>query len=231
MPALDRLARFLAATDDTSAESITLRTLTLHMLEALAPKTFASQHLRPALNLALERCAQVGYGFFEARDADRVQAGLDAWFCRHVRGLPHPQPDPQQLRAALDWVGQQHPMYTWLLGEIAARCGIDVRTPVPQVPFSGLAHGYYLTHLVMLDSDYFAKQVSHPDAQTWATSLEGLVPGLAREPNLDLAGEVAFCLHFMGRDARPALSLLDHAPLAENPHEQATVLLARVAGR
>ncbi len=231
---MDRLDTFLAATRGEDPETIALRTLTLHMLEHLAPRLFAERKLGAIQATALERCAAVDCGFAQAIDPDRLQAGLDAWFCRHVRGLPHPVPDRESLQTALQWlVDDDQLIYAWLLGEIATRCGVEARVPLdkerPFLHLSRLHDAYFLTHLVMLDTDYFARPLTHPNAAAWGDALAELVPWLERKPNVDLAGEVALCLRFMKRDARAALALIDDAPPTEDAHAQATVLLARAA--
>jgi D-amino peptidase len=199
------------------------------MLEHLAPRLFRAQRLEPLLTASLEACAHVSYGFELPLDGDRLQAGIDAWFCRRVRGLPHAPPDSDHLATALAWMRDDNAIYTWLLGELAARCGLDVRVPfTAQRPFlhtSRLHDAYFLTHLVMLETDYFARPLTHPKAPEWADVLEALVPWLEKEPNVDLAGEVALCLRFLKRNATAALALIERARPTDS-HAQATVLLA-----
>jgi hypothetical protein len=224
------LERFLNETDTLEPEHVALRTLTLHMLKHVAPKGFHEKNLAAHLHTALERCARVSYGFDETLDGDRLQAGIDAWYCRHLAGLPHSPPDRETLKTSLQWLEDEGDLlYAWLLGELAHRCGMDVRTPVEGRPFlrvSRLHDAYFLTHLVMLDTDYFAKPVSHPDAGTWGDALLELVPWLTRNPNDDLAGEVALCLRVMGRATPEVMGLVANAAPTDDTHAQATVLLA-----
>lgn len=228
---MDRLDTFLSATDSDDPHHVALRALTLHMLAGLAPRLFTQRDLAKVQQAALEKCASVPLGLSEPVDEEALQSGIDAWFCRHVRGLPHTPPNREALRAAFDALVENDLLiYAWLLGEIAARCGVDARVPVPKArPYIGasrLHDTYWLTHLVMLDTDYFAKPVKHRDASDWADALESSGHWLQRQPNDDLAGEVALCLRVLGRDATLALSLFrDHAP-PEDPHAQATALLA-----
>ncbi len=220
---MDRLDTFLAATKS----EISLRALTLHMLEAIAPQLFARRGLAQVQRLALEACSTVEYDF---EDADRLEAGVDAWYCRHLKELPHPPPDSELLRAALGALAADDQLiYAWLIGEQAARCGLDVRIRVGKRPFQHLAlthDAYWLTHLVMLDTDYFARPLRHPEASDWADGLAGLVPWLMTTHNDDLAGEVALCLRFMKRDASALLPRLERAPPTQDAHAQATALLA-----
>lgn len=227
---MDRLDTFLAATDTDRPGDLALRALTLHMFEHLAPKAFAARALEGPQRLALERCATLDCGFSGALEADRLEAGIDAWYCRHLKGLPHPAPDRDALRTALQWLADDDQLlYAWLLGEQAARCGLDVRVEVGRRPFlhvSRLHDAYFLTHLVMLDTDYFAKPLTHPEAKDWGDALLELVPWLTRKPNDDLAGEVALCLRVMGRDTPAARALVERAGPTPDAHAQATVLLA-----
>ena len=227
---MDRLNTFLAATDTHEPADIALRALTLHIFEHVAPRAFAARNLAEVQRIALERCATVDCAPGGPIEPDRLEAGIDAWYCRHLKGLPHRAPDEVSLRAAIQWLADDDQLlYAWLLGEQAARCGLDVRVPVPPRPFlhvSRIHDGYFLTHLVMLDSDYFSRPLTHPQAADWADALTGFVPWLARKPNDDLAGEVALCLRFLGRDARAALKLVEQAGPTDDAHAQATVLLA-----
>lgn len=226
------LARFLEVTRGDDAEAIALRTLTLHMLAHGAPGFFAEHHLGPELTRALERCSTVGYGFDEqVLVEDRLQAGIDVWLCRQLHGLPHPPPERAALRRALTWLLDESPLYAWLLGELAARLGVDERVIVgrerPFAHVSRLHHAYFLTHLVLLDTDYFARRVTHPRAADWADELAQLVPWLEKKPNADLAGEVAFCLAVLGRDPAAARALIA-SEQPDEPHTVAAVLLGLV---
>lgn len=218
---MDRLETFLAAARD----DVPLRTLTLHMLEHLAPGLFRERRLAELQRAALEACRQVPCEF---RNAQGLQAGVDAWYCRHLKGLPHPAPDPSALRAALQWLADDDQLiYAWLIGEQAARCGVDVRLQVEERPFresSRVHDAYWLTHLVMLETDYFARPSL--DSARDERELNELVPWLLANPLPDLAGEVAFCLRFLGHDAGALISQLERAAPTEDPHEQATALLA-----
>lgn len=227
---LDRLQTFLDATADDSPVHVTLRGLVFHMLEAVAPKLYGARGLKPLHEAALEGCAHIGYAFDDAEDPDRLQAGIDAWYLRHLRGLPHQKPDRLLLRATLERLNDGgDTIYSWLLGELAARAGLDARLTFTRADFksSRLHEAYYLTHLVMLDSDYFARPASHADARDWSDALAQLVPWLTRSPNADLAGEVALCLHFLKRpEATAAKKLIEGVAPDHDTHQQATMLLA-----
>jgi D-amino peptidase len=223
-----RLHRFLDSCSDDSPKSIALRALTLHMLEHLAPRFFSDEGLHSVQRLALERCANVGYGLDDdPLNAERIEAGVDVWYCRHLKGLAHMPPNPALLKKALVQFAEGSDLiYAWLIGEQAARCGVDVRITIRPRPFRGLSFihdAYWMTHLVMLATDYFARPLVHADADEWGEALQNIVSVLADHPNDDLAGEVAFCLNFM---KRPSALVLDSSAKPENAHTQATLLLA-----
>lgn len=227
--AVDRLQLFLNATDDDSAIHVALRALVFHMLEHVAPKFYATRGLKPLHEATLEACANVGFAF-DSEDPDVLQAGIDAWYLRTLRGLPHPKPDPTQLRAVLERLNAGgDAIYSWVLGELAARSGVDVRLPnVARTAFeaSQLIRAYCLTHLVMLDSDYFARPASHADVDGWSDELASLIPWLTRVPNPDLAGEVAVCLRFLKRpEASKAKALIESVEPGDDTHELAAVLV------
>ena len=229
---MERLERFLTDTADDSAEHVALRALTLHMLEGVAPRFFTEHRLRPTLQQALEACRHVDAGL-DSEDADRLQAGIDCWYLCHHHGLPHQPPDALALRSALESLAQADAhLYAWLLGELAVRAGLDVRLQFSPTQFDAppLVQGYYLTHLVLLDTDYFARPVRHPDAATWAGKLADLVGWANAMRNFDLLGELGLCLSVLKHPkATEVRSLLAHARVRPDTHEQATVLLALVA--
>ncbi len=223
-----RLHTFLAATDSADVEHVALRALTLHMLRGLVPSFFAEQNLAPVYDEALERCGRVPWRYDGT--SDQLQAIIDAWFCRYMRGLPHPQPEPEQLHAAFRAMREQDELiYAWLLGEIAARCGVDVRVRVPERLYrrsSKLIDGYWVTHLVLLGTDYFDRPATEQQTAAWVRELRRVEQFVLADGNLDLMGEVAFCLRFLKHDASALLEVLRAAPVATEPHEQACALLA-----
>jgi hypothetical protein len=228
---VDRLAHFLALSAGPEPADVTLRALTLFMLKHHAPRLSAERGLAPLLDAALEACAAVPYDFEEPLDGDRLQAGVDAWYLRHVAGLPHAPPDADRFADALRrLVDDDRLIYAWLLGELAAKCGLDVRVPLesarPFLHVSRLHDGYWLTHLVLLESDYLSRPVRHPQAAAWREALEQFVPWLLRKPNLDLAGEVALSLDALGGDASALKAQLAAAPPGNDAHEVATGLVA-----
>jgi hypothetical protein len=228
---MDRLDHFLSLTAGPAHDAVVLRALVLHMLRHRAPRLFGSRGLGPVLHAALEACAAVPFPLEGPPDGDALQDAVDAWYLRHVYRLPHAPPDRDAFADALRALdADDQLLYAWLLGELGAKCGLDVRVPLerprPFVNVSRLHDGYWLTHLVLLDTDYLTRPVSHPDAPDWADALANFAPWLAKHGNLDLAGEVALCLDVLGRDPTPVLRLVQAAPPGDDPHEVATGLLA-----
>lgn len=242
------LAAFLALTADDGDESRALKPLTLHMLEGMAPRFFARHALGPMLSEALEAAAAVPMGLGHLRDADVLQARVDAWYLRTLRGLPHDGPEARTVRQVLERLrAEDDVIYAWLLGELAARAGIDVRLDFPERPFRGQArlHDlYWVAHLVLLDTDYFAHPLRHPDASGWLAALLAGAPGVIARQEWDLAGELVACLAFGGEphaaavDAllaslaegqQPDGALREGAGLEPNAHATATGLLAFAA--
>ncbi|MFO0598611.1 MAG: hypothetical protein U0228_25110 [Myxococcaceae bacterium] len=229
MDAAARLTRFLADTGSDSKADVTTRALVFHMLEAVAPRLYATHGLAALHQQALEQCARIAPQFDDVTDPDEAQAIVDAWYLRHVRGLKHPRPQAAALRALLEHLeAAGNTVYAWLLGELAAKCGVDVRLTFSRADFKSprVFEGYYLTHLVMLDTDYFTRPARHADAGDWADAIAQLVPWLTRAPNPDLAGEVALCLRFFKRpEATAALALVNGLEPGEDVHQQATILM------
>lgn len=221
----DLLDDFLAATAGGDTESIPLRALTLHMLQHLAPTLFARRGLTIALKEALERCADVPMVL--TGSGGELEEGLDCWYLRTIRGLEAPAPNREKLAEALRRINDDgEGLYAWLLGEMAARAGVDVRVPFGERPFRDeqTQDAYFLTHEVMLQSDYFAKKIRVFDA----SPLIALVPWLEEEPDADLIGEVAACLKFLGADTTAVMKLVAQAE-AFDAHSTATLLLAQSA--
>jgi D-amino peptidase len=196
------LRGFLCATRAPNDELRALRALTLHVLEGLAPRFFGRHALAPALADALEACADVSMELEAVDDADLLQARIDALYLRRLRGLPHPGPVPSALQGALRrLVEAGDGLHAWLLGALAARAGVDERLGFPQRPFRGVSRVhdlYWLTHLVLLDTDYLSRPLSHPDAATWLAALVAGAPWVLAHRERDLAAELVFSLAAAG---------------------------------
>jgi D-amino peptidase len=196
------LGAFLSLTEGASEEGRALRALTLHMLEGHAPGAFARWGLGPVLEVAVEALASVPVALPPGLPPDEGQHRVDAWYVRRERGLPHPELAPGALRAWLEHLDEEgHCLYAWLLGEMAASCGVDVRLPIPERALrehSRLADLYWLTHLFLLDTRYLRAPPRRARAAAWTEELRGATPWLLSQGHVDLAAEVAFCLQGMG---------------------------------
>ncbi|HEX8825843.1 MAG TPA: hypothetical protein VF794_38385, partial [Archangium sp.] len=192
------LQAFLSLTEGAGDEERALRALTLHMLEGHAPTVFARRVLAPVLESAVAALAEVPLTLSSELSPDVGMARVDAWFVRRERGLPHAPLDPPVLRAYLEHLDTEgHGIYAWLLGEIAASCGLDVRLSIPERALRGvsrLADLYWLTHLYLLDTRYLRTPPRDSRAVAWTEELLVATPSIVDQGQVDLAAEVAFCL-------------------------------------
>ncbi|OJH35944.1 DUF6895 family protein [Cystobacter ferrugineus] len=238
------LTAFLALTPGTDDASRALRALTLHMLEGHAPRTFAHWELGPVLGAAVDALAEVPLALPEGLAPDDGMARVDAWFVRHERSLPNRRLEPAALRAYLEHLDNEgYGLHAWLLGEMVATCGMDVRLPIPERVFRDLSRVmdlYWLTHRYLLDSRYLRAPVRAPDAAAWTEELRVATPWVLEQGNADLAGEVAFCLQCVGESrGGPHAALLTflaerqrpEGDMEGNAHATATALLAFAGAR
>ncbi len=224
-----RVASFLRLTQPRNAQPVTLRALTLHMLQYTAPQLFEQLSLKNKLEASIQRCGKVKTTCIRLTSPDAAQAEIDAWYLRVLYQQAHVPPEPWRLHAMLRQLqAQEFSLYAWLLGEMAARCGVDVRLNFGPRPFKDnqVIDGYYLTHLLMLESDYFMRPVAASTIRSLSKALNALTPWLETHASLDLAAEVALCLRFLGQKASRALRLVRGKPLPSDSHTQAAVLLA-----
>jgi len=204
--AVDRAASaFLALTAREDDESRALRALALHMLEGHAPTVFKRLALGPVLEAAVAALAEVPLALPFELPPDVGMARVDAWFVRRERGLPHATLEPSALRAYLEHLDTEgHGIYAWLLGEIAASSGLEVRLSIPERALrdvARLADLYWVTHLFLLDTRYLRAPLTDSRAVGWAEELLVATPWVVAERNADLGAEVAFCLQCAGETA------------------------------
>lgn len=211
------LGAFLALSEGPSDEARALRALTLHMLQGLAPGFFESRRLGPTLDEALASLADVPMGLGHVFDPERLQARVDAWYLRRLRGLPQEAPDAKGLAKALQHlVDSDDVIYAWLLGELGAKAGVDVRVFLPagvddERHFRGasrLHDLYWVTHLVLLDTDYFARPLAHAGATGWLAALLAGIPWALEARAWDVGAELLFCLAFAGETHAAAFDAL-----------------------
>jgi D-amino peptidase len=202
------LRAFLSLTQDTGADSRALRALTLHMLEGHAPAFFARAGLRPVLQAAVDALAQVPLELPLGLPPGEGMARMDAWYVRQERGLSHPVPTEYTLRQYLQHLdGEGYGLYAWLLGELGAQCGVDMRLLYPERalrPYSYVMDLYWLTHLYLLDTRYLRTPLRSPQAAAWTEELLAATPWLVSERQVDLAAEFAFCLQCAGEQGSGA---------------------------
>ncbi len=201
--AVDRaLGAFLALTAGEDDEARALRALTLHMLEGHAPGAFARRGLGPTLDAAVAALAEVPLELPPGLDPEVGMARVDAWYVRRERGLSHAALVPSALRAYLEAIDNEgHGLYAWLLGEMAASRGLDVRLPIPERAFremSRLVDVYWITHLYLLDTHYLRAPLQDSRAAAWTEELLVATPWLVEQGHVDLAAEVALCLQCAG---------------------------------
>jgi D-amino peptidase len=226
------LHAFLRLTEDSGDESRALRALTLHMLEGHAPTLFARWQLGPTLEQAVAALAEVPHALPLELEPDVGMARLDALYVRRERGLKHPAPLPAALRHYLEHLhASEAPLYAWLVGELGAACGVDVRLYYPERPLRGewrLGDLYWLTHLYLLETRYLRTPLQHERAAVWTEELLLAVPWLLSERQADLGGEVALCLQLAGEHEGGAHEALLEL-VVQHQQEEGQVLDQRMA--
>ncbi len=194
-------AAFVELTPLEAETGAALRLLGLHLLEGHAPEAFAGRNLQPLLEEALARAQAIPCELPPLLDAEVGQARVDAWYLRALRGLPHQGADPRQLRRYLEALLRRgEAVYAWLLGELAAAAGADVRLPLGERPFreDRVMDLYWLTHRVLLESKYLSRPL---DRDAWAPVRLELAASAAwcvENRAIDLGGEIAICLQALG---------------------------------
>ena len=189
------LDAFLALTREPDDVSRALRALTLHMLEGHAPAAFARWALAPVLEEALRALAAVPLALPPGLPPEVGMSRVDAWYLLRERARPAGLLDPRGLRVYLeDLDARDHGLHAWLLGEMAAAVGLDVRLEHgPRLP-SRPWELYWLTHLFLLDTRYLRRPLSAPARDVWTEALLVAAPWVVDHGLTDLAAEVAFCL-------------------------------------
>lgn len=187
--------------------------LTLHMLEALAPRFFAEQQLAAAFDRSLAALNKVPANFGPKVNANDAMGRLDALYLRKVRGLEPRAFDPAAVERAVKRAGEESgPLWEWLMGELAVPLGIDARLTFDQRwPFARYedrtTHLYFVTHLVMIDTAYLMKPITVVLVDE-LYELQQALPALIGRNALDLLGECAFCLNRAGTPTPEALEAM-----------------------
>jgi hypothetical protein len=193
------------------------RALTLHMLQGVAPRTFASLGLKASLDAALQTLTQVPNTFPPALDPFEAMARLDALYLRDLRGLPVAPFPKGDLRALIEaFKAQGNELFAWLFAELARPLGVDVEARVGMVMRlrSPLIPLYELTHVVLVDTGYLLRPASQVTRALAPRLLEG-ASWAAAQGQLDILGELLFCLGAVGVPIDDALL----APLLAAQHD------------
>jgi hypothetical protein len=192
------------------------RALTLQMLKGLAPRFFAKHALQAELDHALERLDELPATFEVGLELDQAMSRVDALHLRKVNGLRVKTYDAEQLElyiaATLDTRGL---LPAWLMSEQVKTLGVAAPVALPaRFPFvesHWLMHVYFVTHLFMLDTDYFLRPAE--PARFWEEldQLERAVKPLIDGQYWDLLAETELCLASCDRQSPAALSALRSA--------------------
>ena len=211
------LGAFLEDTRAEDARSVALRALALHMLEGHAPRLFREFELPPVLAGSVEALSALPPEFPAGLPFDDGVARADALYVRRARGLAHPAPDPASLRRYLASLDEQgYGTHAWMIGELAAACGVEARLPIPERPLrlhSHLIDLYWLTHLILFDTAYLVRRPASPRLPVWIEELLAGAPWALSIGHFDLAAELAFCLQSAGEAESPTHAQLLHGLL------------------
>ena len=201
------LAAFLRQTESSSEFARALRALVLHIAETWAPHVFSHLRMQPLLDQVLNALGDIPPRFPPTLKPADGMSRVDAWFIYHRRGLACTAPGPQEFSAYLHHLDAQgYALHAWLLGEMAANVGMDVRLRYPARMFRGrsrLWDLYWLTHEFFLATDFMRQPVG---VRSWATQLEELAmatPWAVDNGHADLAAELALCMQMAGEYAAP----------------------------
>lgn len=176
------------------------RALTLHMLRGLAPAFFAANGLQTEWEQALDRLRSVPARFPPELTLDQAMSRLDALYLRRLHGT---EKESSFDRAGLaDYItGLREPpalLAAWVMGRQARTLGVEAG-PVweERFPFaeeSWQLHLYFVTHLFMLESDYFLRAVEPAHFSQELEQLERGLRPLGQGRRWDLLAEAQLCL-------------------------------------
>ncbi len=196
------LAAFLDLTLGPLESNRALRALTLHMLEAHAPRFFRAARAGAPLRAAVAALAYVPTAFPAGLDPDVGMARLDALYVRRERGLPAGRVNRAELARYVVWVGATYgPLPGWLLAELA--CAFGGKAPAlrgtrPLRPSHRVEDLYWTTHLFLLETRYLRRPLAEGRLERETEELLLATPWVVEQGLVDLAAEVAFCLQVAG---------------------------------
>jgi hypothetical protein len=153
-----------------------------------------------------------------------VMSRIDALYLRAVRGVALPRFSQTAVISAVARMRDGGPLLVaWLCADLIKPLGLDVRVQLPRQPFDDdrLARLAYLTHVVMVKTEYLAKRARVPEAVL--DELASAVSWAEREREWDMLGELVFCLLQCGRKVKPAtVDALLGAQFADGHFEDAS---------
>lgn len=186
------------------------------MLKGLAPRFFAEHGLQTELDQALERLDELPATFEVGLELDQAMSRVDALHLRQVNGLGVKTYDAEQLAAYIAATISPHGLLpAWLMSEQVKTLGVVAPVPLPaRFPFAEshwLMHIYFVTHLFMIDTDYFLCPATPARFGEELDQLERAVKPLADGQYWDLLAETQLCLASCGRPCSLALEALRRA--------------------
>ena len=190
---------------DGSAEwQLTDRALTLQMMSTLSSHWFERIGLEGELRDALDRLSGVSSEFESGLALDLAMSRLDALYLCRLNGRPVKTFDAAGLARYIEGAESAFGLLpAWLMGEQAYVLGVEARRELPEpFPFANqnwLLHLYHLTHILMLESDYFLRPGRVARRQDELAQLERAVPPLIAGQMWDLLAEAQMCFRAGGR--------------------------------
>lgn len=184
---------------DGSAEwQLADRALTLQMMSTLGSHWFERAGLQPELDKALDRLSEVSTDFQPDLSLDVAMSRLDALYLCRLNGRAVADFDSTALARYIRDAERSYGLLpSWLMGEQAYLLGVDARRILPEpFPFADqnwLLHLYHLTHICMLESDYFLRPGRVARRQDELAQLERAVPPLIAGQMWDLLAEAQMC--------------------------------------
>lgn len=222
MNSTDRaLHAFLQRTDGNLPWQLADRCLTLQMLGSLAPKLSARHRLHEKLSRCLNLLHQVPTGFAPELGVDEAMSRLDALYLQALHGMPLPHWSDRELQAYIERLSKtsEGRLPGWLMGEQAVILEVKAQTQFAErFPFLktdwGL-HLYHLTHIVLVDTDYFYRE-AQPDRYSEELQHFTQAVDLTIQHGMwDILGEIEFCRAACGQKNERALAGLRAAQLAD----------------
>ena len=215
------LEAFLQRTDGDAPWQLADRCLTLQMLDSLAPKLSDRHGLRDKLSLCLSSLHRVPTGFPSDLEVDEAMSRLDALYLQALHGIALPQWSVPELDSYIRELCQttEGRLPGWLMGEQAAILGVSARTEFEErFPFHNTdwsLHLYHLTHIILVDTDYFYRKAESKRYSEEIKHFTQAVDLTVQHGMWDILGEIEFCLAACGQKNERALKGLRAAQRAD----------------